>query len=202
MVLKRIGVLTGGGDAPGLNAVIRGIVYSATEHDIEIIGIRDGWKGIIEGLIFEHPLTREQVEDWILVGGTLLGSSRTNPYKIKDGPQRIKEQMKSLGFDGLIAIGGDDTLGVARKLAEEGFPVVGVPKTIDNDVGMTDYCLGFVTAADTATSALQSLHTTARSHHRVIVVEIMGRHAGWITLVAGIAGNAHAILIPEKPLDI
>ncbi|MHA1712963.1 MAG: 6-phosphofructokinase [Candidatus Ranarchaeia archaeon] len=202
MTLKRIGVLTGGGDAPGLNAVIRGIVYAAEDAGVEVIGIRDGWKGMLEQLTFEAPLTRKIVSDWVLVGGTLLGSSRTNPYKDPQGPQKVKTAMKSLSLDGLVAIGGDDTLGVARKLANEGVNVVGVPKTIDNDVGVTDYCLGFDTAANIAADAIQALHTTARSHHRVIVVEVMGRHAGWITLVAGIAGNAHAILIPEKDLDL
>ncbi len=202
MKLKRIGVLTGGGDAPALNSVIRGIVYAGEAKNTKVIGFRDGWKGAVENLTFPKPLTRLQVGNWISIGGTLLGSSRTNPYNIDKGPQQVAKTMQDLNLDGLIAIGGDDTLGVADKLAKEGIPVVGVPKTIDNDVGETDYCLGFDTATNRAMTAIETLHTTARSHHRVIVVEIMGRHAGWITLVGGLAGNAHIILIPERPLDL
>ncbi len=198
----RFGVLTGGGDCPGLNAVIRAIVRKGIGlHGHEIVGFRDGWRG---PLTDDHePLTVESTRGILPRGGTILGTSRTNPFKRDDGPRLIAENMASLGLDGLIAIGGEDTLGAANRLhAEHGLNVVGVPKTIDNDIGATDVTFGFDTALQVATEAIDRLHTTAESHHRVMVVEVMGRHAGWIALYSGIAGGADVILIPEQPFDI
>jgi 6-phosphofructokinase 1 len=198
----RFGVLTGGGDCPGLNAVIRAIVRKGIDiHGDEIVGFRDGWRGPLEG---EHEeLTIESTRGILPRGGTILGTSRTNPFKREDGPQMIRETMAELGLDGLIAIGGEDTLGAANRLhAEHGLDVLGVPKTIDNDIGATDVTFGFDTALQVATEAIDRLHTTAESHHRVMVVEVMGRHAGWIALYSGIAGGGDVILIPEQPFDI
>ncbi len=197
----RIGVLTGGGDCPGLNAVIRAVVrkgVSVYGHDF--VGFADGWRGPLERETV--PLGIEQVRGILPRGGTILGSSRTNPYKVDGGPERIRSTVKDLGLDGLIAIGGEDTLGVARRLTDDGVMVVGVPKTIDNDLSATDYTFGFDTAVTIAMEAIDRLHTTAESHHRVLVVEVMGRHAGWIALHAGLAGGANIILIPERPFDI
>ena len=197
----RIGVLTGGGDCPGLNAVIRAVVRKGvTEYGFEFVGFRDGWKGPLEGLTM--PLGIAQVRGILPRGGTILGSSRTNPIKIDGGVDRIKANMEAAGVDALIAIGGEDTLGVATKLDELGVPVVGVPKTIDNDLNATDYTFGFDTAVNIASEAIDRLHTTAESHHRVLVVEVMGRHAGWIALHAGLSGGANGILIPEVPFDL
>ncbi|MDQ6873541.1 MAG: 6-phosphofructokinase [Actinomycetota bacterium] len=197
----RIGVLTGGGDCPGLNAVIRAVVRKGVgTYGHEFIGFRDGWRGPLEADAM--PLGVEQVRGILPRGGTILGSSRTNPYKVEGGPERIIATVGDLRLDGLIAIGGEDTLGVARRLTEDGVPVVGVPKTIDNDLGATDYTFGFDTAVTIAMEAIDRLHTTAESHHRVLVVEVMGRHAGWIALHAGMAGGANIILIPERPFDI
>ena len=197
----RVGVLTGGGDCPGLNAVIRAVVRRGVrDHGFELIGYRDGWKGPLEGLSF--PLGIEQCRGILPRGGTILGSSRTNPFAIDDGVERIRANLAADGVDALVAIGGEDTLGVATKLAEAGVSVVGVPKTIDNDLSGTDFTFGFDTAVNIATDAIDRLHTTAESHHRVLVVEVMGRHAGWIALHAGMAGGASAILIPEQPFDI
>jgi ATP-dependent phosphofructokinase / diphosphate-dependent phosphofructokinase len=197
----RIGVLTGGGDCPGLNAAIRAIVRKGIDqYGHEIVGFRDGWRGPLENVYTE--LTIESTRGILPRGGTILGSSRTNPFKREDGPARIRENMDSLDLDGLIAIGGEDTLGVAARLHEEGVPVLGVPKTIDNDIGATDITFGFDTALQVATEAVDRLHTTAESHHRILVVEVMGRHAGWIALHSGIAGGADVILIPERPFDI
>jgi phosphofructokinase-like protein len=197
----RIGVLTGGGDCPGLNAVIRAVVRKGVQvHGHDFLGFRDGWRGPIEADVM--PLGVEQVRGILPRGGTILGSSRTNPYKVDNGPERIKQTVSELGVDGLVAIGGEDTLGVAKRLTEEGVPVVGVPKTIDNDLGATDYTFGFDTAVTIAMEAIDRLHTTAESHHRALVVEVMGRHAGWIALHAGMAGGANIILIPERPFDI
>ncbi len=197
----RIGVLTGGGDCPGLNAVIRAVVRKGVgTHGHEIVGFRDGWKGPLEGLTI--PLGIDQVRGILPKGGTILGSSRTNPFKIDDGVELIKQNLAAAGVDALIAIGGEDTLGVATKLHEVGVNVVGVPKTIDNDLSGTDYTFGFDTAVNIATEAIDRLHTTAESHHRVLVVEVMGRHAGWIALHAGMAGGANVVLIPEQPFDI
>src|SRR3954470_16305142 len=191
----RIGVLTGGGDCPGLNAVIRAVVRKGIDqHGHSILGFRDGWRGPIEGDWDE--LTIESVRGILPRGGTILGSSRTNPFGRDDGPERIRENLGSLHLDGLIAIGGEDTLGAAARLnAEHDLPVVGVPKTIDNDLGGTDMTFGFDTAVQIATEAIDRLHTTAESHNRVMVVEVMGRHAGWIALHSGLACGADVILI-------
>ncbi|GAA5151324.1 6-phosphofructokinase [Nocardioides marinquilinus] len=197
----RVGVLTGGGDCPGLNAVIRAVVRKGVQvHGFEFVGYRDGWKGPLEGLTM--PLGVEQCRGILPRGGTILGSSRTNPFKVEGGVEQIRANLAEAGVDALVAIGGEDTLGVATKLAELGVNVVGVPKTIDNDLSGTDFTFGFDTAVNIATEAIDRLHTTAESHHRVLVVEVMGRHAGWIALHAGIAGGASAVLIPEQPFDI
>jgi ATP-dependent phosphofructokinase / diphosphate-dependent phosphofructokinase len=198
----RVGVLTGGGDCPGLNAVIRAIVRKGIDvHGAGLVGFRDGWKGPLEDL--HEELTIESTRGILPRGGTILGTSRTNPIKAPDGPRRVKERMRDLGLGGLIAIGGEDTLGAAVALhADHGLNVVGVPKTIDNDLGATDVTFGFDTALQVATEAIDRLHTTAESHHRVMVVEVMGRHAGWIALYSGLAGGADVILIPERPFDI
>ena len=197
----RVGVLTGGGDCPGLNAVIRAVVRKGVnEHGFELVGFRDGWRGPLEGVTM--PLGIEQCRGILPRGGTILGSSRTNPFAVEGGVERIKDNLAAAGVDALVAIGGEDTLGVATRLAELGVAVVGVPKTIDNDLSGTDFTFGFDTAVNIATEAIDRLHTTAESHHRVLVVEVMGRHAGWIALHAGIAGGASAVLIPEQPFDI
>ena len=197
----RVGVLTGGGDCPGLNAVIRAVVRKGVkQHGFEFVGFRDGWRGPMEGVTM--PLGIEQCRGILPRGGTILGSSRTNPFKVDGGVQRIKDNLAADGVDALVAIGGEDTLGVATKLADLGVDVVGVPKTIDNDLSGTDFTFGFDTAVNIATEAIDRLHTTAESHHRVLVVEVMGRHAGWIALHAGIAGGASTVLIPEQPFDI
>jgi len=197
----RVGVLTGGGDCPGLNAVIRAVVRQGVKsHGFEFVGFRDGWKGPLEGLTMELGI--KECRGILPRGGTILGSSRTNPFKIDGGVDRIKDNLAAAGVDALVAIGGEDTLGVATKLADLGVHVVGVPKTIDNDLSGTDFTFGFDTAVNIATEAIDRLHTTAESHHRVLVVEVMGRHAGWIALHAGIAGGASAVLIPEQPFDI
>ena len=197
----RIGVLTGGGDCPGLNAVIRAVVRKAIdEYEDIVVGFHDGWRGPLEGAHSE--LTIESTRGILPRGGTILGSSRTNPYKREDGVARIRQNLADAGVDGLIAIGGEDTLGVANRLNEDGMRVIGVPKTIDNDLGATDVTFGFDTALHVATEAIDRLHTTAESHNRILVVEVMGRTAGWIALHSGIAGGADAILIPEIPFDI
>jgi phosphofructokinase-like protein len=197
----RIGVLTGGGDCPGLNAVIRAIVRKGIDaYGHAIIGFRDGWRGVLENAFTE--LTIESTRGILPRGGTILGTSRTNPYKHEDGPARVRDTLANLNLDGLIAIGGEDTLGAANRLHEEGISVLGVPKTIDNDLSATDVTFGFDTALQVATEAIDRLHTTAESHHRILVVEVMGRHAGWIALHSGVAGGADVILIPERPFDI
>ena len=197
----RIGVLTGGGDCPGLNAVIRAVVRKGIgAYGYEFVGFADGWRGPIEGETV--PLDIAAVRGILPRGGTILGSSRTNPYKVDGGVEGIRKTLARLGVDALIAIGGEDTLGVARRLTDEGVPVVGVPKTIDNDLSATDYTFGFDTAVNIAMEAIDRLHTTAESHHRVLIVELMGRHAGWIALHAGTAGGANVILIPERPFDV
>ncbi|WP_412542154.1 6-phosphofructokinase [Longispora sp. K20-0274] len=197
----RIGVLTGGGDCPGLNAVIRAVVRKGvTDYGHEFVGFRDGWRGPLEG--DTRPLGIPEVRGILPRGGTVLGSSRTNPFKIAGGVEKIKANLSDLGIDALIAIGGEDTLGVASKLTELGVPVVGVPKTIDNDLGATDYTFGFDTAVNIAMEAIDRLHTTAESHHRTVVVEVMGRHAGWIALHSGLAGGANVILLPEQKFDL
>jgi ATP-dependent phosphofructokinase / diphosphate-dependent phosphofructokinase len=198
----RIGVLTGGGDCPGLNAVIRAIVRKGVAvHGHEFVGYRDGWRGPLEG--DSRPLGVPEVRGILPRGGTILGSSRTNPFGESDGPARIVGNLEAAGVDGLIAIGGEDTLGAAARLhAEVGIPLLGVPKTIDNDLGATDYTFGFDTAVNIAMEAIDRLHTTADSHHRVLIVEVMGRHAGWIAFHAGLAGGANVILIPEQDFDV
>ena len=199
--MSRIGVLTGGGDCPGLNAVIRAVVRKGVQdYGHEFVGFRDGWRGPLENDWTE--LGVPEVRGILPKGGTILGSSRTNPFKVEQGVERIRETLEELGLDALIAIGGEDTLGVANKLHAEGVHVVGVPKTIDNDLNATDYTFGFDTAVQIATDAIDRLHTTAESHHRVLIVEVMGRHAGWIALHSGLAGGANVILIPERPFDI
>jgi 6-phosphofructokinase 1 len=198
----RIGVLTGGGDCPGLNAVIRAIVKTSAHHyDDEILGFLDGWKGPIEN---SHvALTMETTRGILPRGGTILRSSRTNPFKREGGVEALKATFEQESLDGLIAIGGEDTLGVANRLhGEHGLPVLGVPKTIDNDLGGTEMTFGFDTAVQVATEAIDRLHTTAESHNRVLVLEVMGRHAGWIALWSGLAGGADVILIPERPIDL
>ena len=201
----RVGVLTGGGDCPGLNAVIRAVVRRGIqEFGLEFVGFRDGWRGPLEADTV--PLDVQAVRGILPRGGTILGSSRTNPFKEtgsgRNGVERIKDNMAGLGVDALIAIGGEDTLGAAARLYQEGINVVGVPKTIDNDLSATDYTFGFDTAVNIAMEAIDRLHTTAESHHRALIVEVMGRHAGWIALHAGLAGGANVILIPERPFDI
>jgi 6-phosphofructokinase 1 len=197
----RIGVLTGGGDCPGLNAVIRAIVRKGIDaYGHAIIGFRDGWRGVLENAFTE--LTIESTRGILPRGGTILGTSRTNPYKHDGGLARVRDTLANLNLDGLIAIGGEDTLGAANRLHEEGVSVLGVPKTIDNDLSATDVTFGFDTALQVATEAIDRLHTTAESHHRILVVEVMGRHAGWIALHSGVAGGADVILIPERPFDI
>jgi 6-phosphofructokinase 1 len=197
----RIGVLTGGGDCPGLNAVIRGIVRKGVEvHGHSFVGFRDGWRGPLDKVTME--LGVPEVRGILPRGGTILGSSRTNPLKVENGVETIQANLEVLGIDALIAIGGEDTLGVATQLAAHGLRVVGVPKTIDNDLSATDYTFGFDTAVQIAVEAIDRLHTTAESHHRALIVEVMGRHAGWIALHSGLAGGANVILIPEQPFDI
>ena len=197
----RIGVLTGGGDCPGLNAVIRAIVRKGINaHGHEFFGFRYGWAGVLKNEGTE--LNLESTRGILHRGGTILGSSRTNVYKVEDGLNKVKAAMEQQGLDALIPIGGEDTLGVAGKLHADGVPVVGVPKTIDNDLAATDYTFGFQTAVQIATDAIDRLHTTAESHNRVLVVEVMGRHAGWLAVHSGIAGGADVILIPERPFDI
>jgi 6-phosphofructokinase 1 len=197
----RIGVLTGGGDCPGLNAVIRAVVRKGVgEYGYEFVGFRDGWRGPLED--DTCALDVAAVRGILPRGGTILGTSRTNPYKVDGGAEAIKATFARHGLDALVAIGGEDTLGVAKRLFDEGLKVVGVPKTIDNDLGATDYTFGFDTAVTVATEAIDRLHTTAESHHRTLIVEVMGRHAGWIALHAGLAGGANVILIPEQPFDI
>jgi phosphofructokinase-like protein len=198
----RIGLLTGGGDCPGLNAVIRAVVRKGIDaYGHAIVGFRDGWRGPLENAYEE--LTIESTRGILPRGGTILRSSRTNPFKRDDGPERIAENLRTLNLEGLIAIGGEDTLGAAARLHDDhGLPVLGVPKTIDNDLGGTDMTFGFDTAVQIATEAIDRLHTTAESHNRVMIVEVMGRHAGWIALYSGLAGGADVILIPERPFDI
>jgi len=197
----RLGVLTGGGDCPGLNAVIRAIVRKGVaEYGHDFVGYRDGWRGPLEGI--SQPLEIADVRGILPRGGTILGSSRTNPIKQEDGLDRVRANLKRDGVDGLIAIGGEDTLGVATRLHEAGVPVVGVPKTIDNDLGATDYTFGFDTAVNIAMGSIDRLHTTAESHKRTLIVEVMGRHAGWIAVHAGLSGGANVILIPEHPFDL
>jgi phosphofructokinase-like protein len=199
-LMKRLGILTGGGDCPGLNAVIRAVVKKCSKNGWEVLGILDGWKGLIEGNV--TPLVERDISGILPKGGTILGTSRTNPFKNQKNVDSLLANIKKFKLDALIAIGGEDTLGVALKLFKLGVPVVGVPKTIDNDISGTDYTFGFDTAVSIVTDAIDRLHTTAESHHRIMVLEVMGRHAGWIATVSGIAGGADEILIPEIPFHI
>ncbi len=198
---KRVALLTGGGDCPGLNAVIRAVTRRSHEHGHEVVGVRAGWRGLVEGLFM--PLGPREISGLLPRGGTILGTSRTNPYKLDGGVDRVLANFESEELGALVAIGGEDTLGVAARLYEEHeFPVVGVPKTIDNDLSATDYTFGFDTAVSICTEAIDRLHTTAESHNRVMVVEVMGRHTGWIAVMSGIAGGADVILIPEQPITV
>jgi phosphofructokinase-like protein len=197
----KVGILTGGGDCPGLNAVIRAVGRRVMTRGGDVVGVQEGWKGLVEGL-FESLGPRE-ISGLLPRGGTILGTTRTNPYKLDGGVEKVLANFERGEFDALVAIGGEDTLGVAARLYEEhDFPVVGVPKTIDNDLSATDYTFGFDTAVSIATEAIDRLHTTAESHNRVMVVEVMGRHTGWIAVASGIAGGADMILIPEQPVSI
>jgi phosphofructokinase-like protein len=197
----RIGILTGGGDCPGLNAVIRAVARRSFDRGYEMVGVREGWKGLTEALF--APLGRREISGILPRGGTILGTTRTNPYKVDGGVDHVLANLADAGLDALVAIGGEDTLGVAARLhREHEFPVVGVPKTIDNDLSGTDYTFGFDTAVTIATEAIDRLHTTAESHNRVMVVEVMGRNTGWIAVMSGIAGGADVILIPEQPITV
>ena len=199
--MARIGLLTGGGDCPGLNAVIRAVVRKGINaYDHDFMGFRYGWAGVLSGDAI--PLTHASTRGILHRGGTILGTSRTNVFKEEDGLNRVRRNLEQLDIEALIPIGGEDTLGVAGKLAEAGVPVVGVPKTIDNDLAATDFTFGFQTAVQIATDAIDRLHTTAESHNRVLVCEVMGRHAGWLAVYSGLAGGADVILIPERPFDI
>ena len=197
---KSIGILTGGGDCPGLNAVIRAVVRASDAEGWDCVGVLEGWRGLVDGRYRElGPL---QASGILPRGGTIIGTSRTNPFKLDGGVEKVLQNFEDRSLDALVAIGGEDTLGVAARLyREHELPVVGVPKTIDNDLSGTDYTFGFDTAVTIATEAIDRLHTTAESHNRVMVVEVMGRHAGWIAVMSGIAGGADVILIPEQPLD-
>ena len=198
---KRVGILTGGGDCPGLNAVIRAVTRRSLDRGWEVAAVRAGWRGLVDGSV--EPLERRDVSGILPRGGTIIGTSRTNPYKVENGVEQVLATFEREGLGALVAIGGEDTLGVAARLyAEHDFPVVGVPKTIDNDLNATDYTFGFDTAVWIATEAIDRLHTTAESHNRVMVVEVMGRHTGWIALHSGIAGGADVILIPEQPITV
>jgi ATP-dependent phosphofructokinase / diphosphate-dependent phosphofructokinase len=199
--VARVGVLTGGGDCPGLNAVIRAVTRRSLTRGYEVVGVREGWRGLVEGHFME--LGPREISGILPRGGTILGTTRTNPYKTEDGVERVLANLEAAGLTALVAIGGEDTLGVASRLhAEEQLPVVGVPKTIDNDLSATDYTFGFDTAVWIATEAIDRLHTTAESHNRVMVLEVMGRHTGWIAVMSGIAGGADVILIPEQPITV
>jgi phosphofructokinase-like protein len=199
--VARVGVLTGGGDCPGLNAVIRAVTRRCLTRGHAVVGVRDGWRGLVDGRFME--LGPREISGILPRGGTILGTTRTNPYKSDDGVQRVLANFESAGLTALVAIGGEDTLGVAARLhAEHELPVVGVPKTIDNDLSGTDYTFGFDTAVYICTEAIDRLHTTAESHNRVMVLEVMGRHTGWIAVMSGIAGGADVILIPEQPITV
>lgn len=197
----KVGILSGGGDAPGINAVIRAVVRKGIEqYGYEIVGIKDGWRGPLESSFF--PLDVPATSGILPRGGSILGNTRTNPFKREEGPEKTLHNLEKAGIEAVVVIGGEDTLGVAYKMSELGLKCVGVPKTIDNDLPGTDYTFGFHTAVAIATEALDRLHTTAEAHHRVMILEVMGRYTGWIALGAGLAGGADAILIPEKPFDI
>src|ERR1700722_10299775 len=197
----RIGILTGGGDCPGLNAVIRAVVLSADRlHQDEVVGFLDGWRGVLDNQTIS--LDQERCRDIVQVGGTILGTSRTNPFATSEGPAQVLRTLEDNDLDAIIAIGGEDTLGVADRLSSHGVKAVGIPKTIDNDLSETEFTFGFDTAVQIATDAVDRLRTTAESHHRVIVCEVMGRHAGWIAAYTGIAGGAAEIIVPEVPFEV
>jgi 6-phosphofructokinase 1 len=199
-VARKIGILTGGGDCPGLNAVIRAVTRRSHDRGDEVLAVREGWRGLVADRV--EPLGLREISGILPRGGTIIGTTRTNPYKIDGGVDRVLETFERHGLTALVAIGGEDTLGVAARLhREHEFPVVGVPKTIDNDLSATDYTFGFDTAVSIATEAIDRLHTTAESHNRVMVVEVMGRQTGWIAVMSGIAGGADVILVPEVPVD-
>lgn len=196
-----VGVLTGGGDVPGLNPAIRGVARRCFQHGYQVTGILDGWRGLVDADVV--PLDQERISGILHVGGTILGYSRTNPFKKEEDLKKALENVAKLGLDAIVAIGGDDTMSVAMRLhAEHGVPCVGVPKTMDNDVGETEFCIGFDTSVSIVTEAIDRLHTTACSHHRVLVVEVMGRHAGWVAVYGGMAGGADYIAVPELPVNI
>jgi ATP-dependent phosphofructokinase / diphosphate-dependent phosphofructokinase len=199
--MARIGILTGGGDCPGLNAVIRAVVRKGCQvHGDLIIGFRNGWRGVLDGQVME--LTPQSARGILHRGGTILGTSRTNPFKVEGGLELVQENLRAYNIEGLIVVGGEGTLSAAAAMWREGVNVIGVPKTIDNDLASTDYTFGFDTAVQVACDAIDRLHTTAESHNRVMVLEVMGRHAGWIALYSGLAGGADVILIPEHPFDL
>jgi 6-phosphofructokinase 1 len=197
----KVGILSGGGDAPGINAVIRAVVRKGVQHyHDEVVGIKDGWRGLLESEFL--PLDLKSASGILPRGGSILGTSRTNPFKQKSEARKILKNAKKTGIEAVVVIGGEDTLSVAYKMGEIGLKCIGVPKTIDNDLPGTDYTFGYNTAVAIATEALDRLHTTAEAHHRVMILEVMGRYTGWIALEAGLAGGADAILIPEKPFDV
>lgn len=198
-MIKRIGVLTGGGDSPAINAAIRAILVRSTTYEYEIFGIKNGWEGLIKGA--GEDLKREAVSGILSEGGTILGTSRTNPFKIENGVEKIRENVKKFKLDALITIGGDDTNGVLHRMHQYDIKGVGIPQTIDNDIAYSDYSIGFDSAVEIVTDCIDKLHTTASSHHRIMIVEVMGRDAGWLTLYGGLAGGADVILIPEVPFD-
>jgi 6-phosphofructokinase 1 len=198
--MSRVGILTGGGDCPGLNPAIRAVVRTAAIHHYDVIGFLGGWRGALKNET--RPLTLDHIDDLLIKGGTILGTSRTNPYKEKDGPATIKKNLAANHLDALIAVGGEDTVGAGAKLFADGVPIVAIAKTIDNDLDATEFTLGFPTAVEIATECIDRLRTTAESHDRVMVVEIMGRHAGWLTAYAGIAGGADAVCVPEFPMKL
>jgi len=200
-VAERVGILTGGGDCPGLNAVIRAVARRSFDRGYEVVGVREGWRGLIESRF--EPLGPREISGLLPRGGTILGTSRTNPFRVENGVEQVLVNFRDGRLDALVAVGGEDTLGVAARLhTEYELPVVGVPKTIDNDLSATDYTFGFDTAVSICTEAIDRLHTTAESHNRVMVVEVMGRHTGWIAVMSGIAGGADVILIPEHPVTV
>ncbi len=198
--MTKVAVLTGGGDCPGLNPAIRGCIMKAIDYGFDTLGIQEGWKGLVEGI--SQPLGLEEVEGIIDRGGTILGTSRVNPYKVEGGVDKVKENIKKLKIDALVAMGGEDTLGVANKLFKEGIKVIGVPKTMDNDLSATDYTFGFDTSVTRAIETASGLIDTGRSHRRIMILEVMGRHAGWVALFTGIASGADWILIPEREPEI
>jgi phosphofructokinase-like protein len=198
--VQRAGVLTGGGDSPGINAAIRSIVRFGYKHDIEALGFLNGWQGLLEKLM--RPLGLDDVRGILHTGGTILGSSRSNPFRVENGVEKLQATLKQNKINFIIAIGGDDTLGVAHRLSEHGVKAVGIPQTIDNDIPKTDYAIGFASALEAITDALDRLHTTACSHHRVLILEVMGRDSGWLSLMGGIAGGADVILLPEKNFSL